>query len=146
MTRPGPSRLLVTGSRHWEDDQPVEEALARYRHRHLTLVYGKARGLDEIAATIWIGWGEKTSAHPARWSLHGKRAGGIRNQEMVNLGGFVACLAFPLPGSRGTWDCVMRAEVAGISVIFPAPTLFDYGNDITPPAGDPPTPRNGDRE
>lgn len=122
MTTAEPTRLLVTGSRHWDDVQWVEDALTRYRRRHLTLVYGKARGLDDIASAIWIGWGEKTSAHPARWSLHGKRAGGIRNQEMVDLGGFVACLAFPLAGSKGTWDCVRRAEAAGIPVVFPAPT------------------------
>lgn len=45
-------------------------------------------------------------------------AGGVRNQEMVNLGGYLVCLAFPLAGSRGTWDCVARARVAGIPVEF----------------------------
>lgn len=43
-------------------------------------------------------------------------AGLVRNQLMVDLGADI-CLAFPLPGSRGTWDCMGRAEAAGIKVI-----------------------------
>ena len=32
--------------------------------------------------------------------------------------------AFPMKGSRGTWDCVRRAEKAGIPV-----TVFDHPAD-----------------
>jgi hypothetical protein len=34
---------------------------------------------------------------------------------MVDLGADL-CLAFPMPRSRGTWDCVRRAKKAGIVV------------------------------
>jgi hypothetical protein len=115
-----PDKLLVTGSRHWDDVDMVEEVLGIFRHRRLTLVHGDAPGLDRIAATIWIGWGKKSWPHRARWRLHGNAAGPIRNQEMVDRGGFTACLAFPLGVSRGTRDCMRRAEAAGISV-FEAP-------------------------
>lgn len=43
-------------------------------------------------------------------------AGVYRNQAMVHLGADI-CLAFPLPGSTGTYDCVRRAEIAHIRVI-----------------------------
>ncbi|MFE2994168.1 hypothetical protein ACFXG4_04040 [Nocardia sp. NPDC059246] len=68
--------------------------------------------------------------HPADWNRHcdnncrhrprrpGERcatAGPLRNQHMVDLGAD-ECRGFPLPGSRGTYDCMRRAERAGIPV------------------------------
>lgn len=55
-------------------------------------------------------------AHPADWGKHGKAAGPIRNQQMVDLGADVV-LAFPLGESRGTRHCMAAAEKAGIPVI-----------------------------
>jgi hypothetical protein len=53
--------------------------------------------------------------HPADWS-RGKRGGPERNARMVAAGADV-CLAFPLPGSRGTVDCMRKAQAAGIPVL-----------------------------
>lgn len=74
--------------------------------------------------------------HPADWDAcsvdcahapHRNRSGRMycpvaghrRNRHMVWLGADLV-LAFPLPGprtrSRGTWDCVKRAQAAGIPV------------------------------
>lgn len=39
---------------------------------------------------------------------------------MVDLGADL-CLAFPLPDSRGTKDCMARAKKAGIKVISMGP-------------------------
>jgi hypothetical protein len=43
-------------------------------------------------------------------------AGHLRNQEMVDATAY-ACLAFPLPDSRGTKDCITRAKKADIEII-----------------------------
>jgi hypothetical protein len=44
-------------------------------------------------------------------------AGGRRNQAMADAQPRARlCLAFPTPGSRGTWDMVRRATAAGIEV------------------------------
>lgn len=70
--------------------------------------------------------------HPADWGrtcdircFHRQRvkdghpycamAGPIRNQAMVDLGAHLV-LAFPLPESRGTWQCVSAARSAGLVV------------------------------
>lgn len=116
------TRILVTGSRRYHLASIVRNALQPYRGRGLTLVHGRAPGLDTLAATIWHSWGEASDPHPADWTRYGSNAGPIRNQEMINLGGYLACLAFPLPGSRGTWDCVHRATQAGIPVHYPEET------------------------
>lgn len=129
-------RLLVTGSRHYSD----VEIVRRWLHNafeylsveeweeisfnevnvvlpsseRVVLVHGGARGLDSLAATLWsMHGGGSVEAHPADWEKHGKAAGPIRNQEMVNLGADL-CLAFPLGESRGTRDCIYRALLAGI--------------------------------
>lgn len=61
---------------------------------------------------------------PADWQKLGKSAGPTRNQAMVETakrfqeyGHSVVCYAFPGPKSRGTIDCLSRAERAGIETI-----------------------------
>ena len=122
-----PYRILVTGSRDWSNAASVTREFHAlwYRlngnqppegHTRIIVVDGAAPGLDEIAhrEAVRRGWGSER--HPADWTTHGKRAGPIRNQAMVDLGADI-CLAFPTASSVGTWDCVRRANRAGIRVI-----------------------------
>jgi hypothetical protein len=111
------TRILITGSRDWIDADSIEHALELFR-LPLVVVHGDCpTGADAIAKR-WADAtdGARQESHPADWSL-GKKAGPLRNQEMVDLGGYYACLAFPLGESRGTRDCMRRAEKAGIPVI-----------------------------
>lgn len=110
-------RLLVTGSRDYSDWRKVERVLALFAPSAPVLVHGGAPGLDTLAAAIWTRWGGDVLAVPAQWAKLGKRAGPIRNQLMVDLGGYIACLAFPLADSVGTRDCMRRADKAGILVL-----------------------------
>ncbi|MBF6326499.1 DUF2493 domain-containing protein [Nocardia cyriacigeorgica] len=114
-------RLLVTGSRDWVDRQTIRDALAQawrdLQPGPIVLVHGAARGADSIAADIWTSGGLPVEAHPADWDTHGRKAGVLRNQVMVDAGADL-CLAFPFPLGRsiGTWDCIRRAKAAGIHV------------------------------
>jgi len=119
-------RILVTGSRNWDDRSTISLVLRKYfdSNRTAVLVHGAYhRGADQIADQIWRSLGGTVEPHPAMWELHGKSAGPIRNQEMCNLGADV-CLAFPLGASPGTRDCMRRAGMHHIPVI-------NYG-DATP--------------
>ncbi len=120
-------RILITGSRELTDKYLVYDAIAQAVLEHqisnskpweqpVTVIHGAAKGADSLAgrwADILEGFEEER--HPADWDKHGKKAGPIRNQEMVDLGADV-CLAFfkQGAGNRGTSDCVSRAEKAGI--------------------------------
>ena len=117
------SRILVTGSRNWTDVDKVRRTLGLFLPDPYgvdimpELVHGDARGLDRMAAMIWQDWMGPTMAYPAQWDLYGNAAGPIRNQAMVDAGGYSVCLAFPIGESRGTRDCMDRARKAGILVL-----------------------------
>jgi hypothetical protein len=63
------------------------------------------------------GYTISTETHKADWTTHGKGAGPLRNQKMVDLGADIA-VAYMHEGSRGTADCVARAKKAGIEVLL----------------------------
>jgi hypothetical protein len=124
MNTPQEVRVLVTGSRDWNDVKAVHSALHQVEAEHpgqpLVVVHGSARGADALAAQ----WATRQRAfgrpvcqeeHRADWNAHGRAAGPIRNQHMVGYGATV-CLAFIKDGSRGASDCTRRAEAAGIPV------------------------------
>lgn len=128
-----PPRILVTGSRDWEDWSVIEDALidALTDFPGATLVHGACpSGADDIADKIWLSWydGERLERHPAQWRKHDggcpqwhvgksvcKRAGFRRNGEMVDLGADVV-LAFRKNGSTGTSDTIQKAGDAGLLV------------------------------
>ncbi|GAB2666505.1 SLOG family protein [Nocardia goodfellowii] len=112
-------RILLTGSRSWTDRTTVHQALAEHHNQDiaLTVVHGdNPHGADRIARNWCIRHTDVTEErHPADWERHGKAAGPIRNAHMVELGADLV-LAFPLPSSRGTHDCINRAKTAGIPI------------------------------
>lgn len=120
-------RLVVTGSRHWpvRDAVIVHQALSAILaalHRtmavvgafpNLVVVDGKCPygGVDQYAST----WATQPSS---RWLgvtnercepriVNGRVRGPERNERMVAAGADMG-LAFPMPGSRGTIDCIHR--------------------------------------
>lgn len=116
------ARILVTGSRDWTDVATIEQALADAwselgNRSDVVLVQGECHlgGADQIAADIWRSWDLIVEGHPAEMGPNGHVLGPKRNAHMVSLGADV-CLAFPLPSSRGTKNCMRLARESGIPV------------------------------
>lgn len=116
-------RVLVTGSRAWPDPLGVAHELTTLylQHGPFTLIHGAcATGADAAAHH----WHETAGAnlgcievrYPADWEQFGKRAGPIRNEQMVKEAGADLVLAFPLFDSRGTRHTIDLAREAGIPV------------------------------
>ena len=66
------------------------------------------RRADRLAAQAAREFGMRTEAHRADWDTHGKAAGPIRNQQMLDAGAqrVIACVDNPLDQSRGPADMV----------------------------------------
>ena len=116
-----PFRVLVTGSRTWDDKDFIWNVLdvALAELGAVTIVHGACpKGADAIAQG-WVrhqlvnGGHVRAERHAANWSAYGKAAGFRRNAEMVALGADLA-LAFIRDGSKGATGCADLAERAGI--------------------------------
>lgn len=109
-------RVLITGSRSWDDPEAIIGALwaARDELGDFILVSGACpTGADRMAEEAATRAGLPIERHPADWHVHGKRAGYLRNAEMVATGADL-CLAFIRGGSRGATMTADMAEKAGI--------------------------------
>ncbi|WP_037616369.1 SLOG family protein [Streptomyces aureus] len=134
-------RILVTGSRDWDDRRTVWQAIASTvmasapSTATIVVVHGDCPDGADAHAAAWAAAAQGDNrrpvieeGHPADWRPGGvfdRAAGFRRNAEMVNAGAD-ACLAFLAPCSKpsctelkphpshGTAHCAELAEQAGI--------------------------------
>ena len=121
-------RVLVTGSREFDNLEMIDEALYNVWFDNighdsddkLVIIEGGAVGADRLAAKSATGNPDVCilEEYPAQWNLHGKAAGPIRNQQMLDTGvDLVLAFYKKGAGNRGTQDMVNRAEAAGVTVV-----------------------------
>ncbi len=127
-------RVLVCGSRTWSDPATIHAVLfglsAMQRDDgsegdpEFVVITGGAAGADR-QATVWAQtWDRRWAVYLADWSEHGKAAGPIRNQRMLDEGTPDVVWAFvdkPLAESKGTADMCRRAKAAGLPVYVVSP-------------------------
>jgi hypothetical protein len=113
-------RILVTGSRDWDDLWILETAIQQEWWKrggtafNVAIIHGDCpTGADKMADAVALKARFRVERHPALWAKHGRAAGPIRNREMVEAGADV-CLAFIKNKSRGATGCADMAEKAGI--------------------------------
>lgn len=111
-------RILITGSRDWTDAATIEAALLEFdKSWDVTLMSGACpTGADALCEEFAHHAGWKVEVYPADWDAYGKKAGFIRNAEMVNMGADV-CIAFIKNGSKGATMTRDLAQKAGIRTI-----------------------------
>jgi hypothetical protein len=118
--------IIVTGDREWDDKETIKKVLARFPHNKDTkVIHGDCRGADKMAAEAAEELGQEPIPYPADWGKHGKAAGIIRNQEMLDEHpDAYHVLAFHgrIHKSRGTKDMMMRSSKDGRAVFLIPPT------------------------
>lgn len=112
-------RVLVCGGRDYSGTATVYAVLDDLLRTNagLVVIEGGARGADRIARDWTTNHNEGSVEHwsfPADWDKYGKRAGYIRNKEMLDVGKPDLVLAFP--GGRGTADMIRQSRKAGVQV------------------------------
>lgn len=114
-------RIIVCGSRFVTEDNAVYDVVDRAIEEvggRIIFVHGNSAGADRVVASYAQELGYTTEEHEANWRSFGRRAGPLRNAEMVDLGADL-CLAFPmgtLASTPAAADCVLRAEQRSIPV------------------------------
>jgi hypothetical protein len=110
-------RVLVCGGRDYPDSgrDSLFASLDRLLVGATWLIHGDARGVDRLAGQWAHQRGIPVTPFPANWNAYGKRAGWLRNQEMLDIGKPDLVIAFP--GGGGTADMVRRARKAGVRVV-----------------------------
>lgn len=109
-------RALFFGSRDWDDPFPIA-AFILALDPDATVIHGSAPGADTLAGNFARIQELEILAFPADWDKHGKAAGPIRNQQMLEEGEPDIAFGFvnkPLAQSRGSADMARRAAAAGI--------------------------------
>lgn len=108
-------RVIVCGGRDYNDAATMFRALTE--HGVTWLAEGGANGADWLARHWALSQSPRVpvTTYPADWEQHGKAAGPIRNQFMLENAKPDAVIAFP--GGKGTADMVRRAKAAGVCVI-----------------------------
>ena len=112
-------KVLACGSRGYGDAELIREAFkALPEGEPITVIEGGARGADTLAKGVAGEFGFAVEEHLPDWERHGRAAGVIRNQKMLDEGKPDLVLAFGLdiPLTPGTADMVWRAKKAGVPV------------------------------
>lgn len=104
--------VAIVGSREYADLDAVRtyvRDLVCYVGARL-IISGGARGVDRVAVATAKQHGGMTKVYPADWQRHGKRAGFIRNQQIVHNADKV--VAFWDGKSNGTHHTIKLADDA----------------------------------
>lgn len=121
----GVVRVLVCGGRDFGDRDAVFRTLNELcgpcsderplGTTELIVIHGACpTGADRWADEWVMVEHSRFMEFPADWRTHGRAAGPIRNQRMLDEGKPDLVIAFP--GGRGTADMVRRAKKAGVEV------------------------------
>lgn len=113
-----PLRVLICGSRTFDDARLMCEQVMRLP-MGATVIHGGAKGADSLADFYAREMRLDVEVYPADWKQYGKRAGYLRNVQMLQEGKPDLVLAFvdkPLSESRGTAMMVGLAMKADVEV------------------------------
>lgn len=124
-----PLRLIVAGGRDFADYGLLRGVLQDWLAQHaqdphngarpVMVVSGHARGADALGERFARELGLGLEVYPADWQALGKRAGFVRNSQMVAIAD--ALVAFWDGASHGTLDTIRKMQAAGKPV-----AVYDY--------------------
>lgn len=123
-------KVIIAGSRSITSAAAVERALAHAEDHGLDVtevVSGGARGVDRLGAAWARGRGLPVRLYLPDWDGQGKRAGLIRNEQMVRAADALVALHDGV--SKGTAHTIRMARAAGLPVYV----YDDEGHLVTAP-------------
>ena len=113
-------KIIIAGSRLLESKEDQAQCFRLFGHsdllkRAMVIMSGKCRGAD-AHGEAWAGvQGLTVEVYPAQWSTYGRRAGPLRNQQMIDAGAR-GLVVLTRGASRGSRDMLRRASGAGLAI------------------------------
>jgi hypothetical protein len=106
--------IIVAGSRSFNDYQLLKARLDFFTQNQseIVVISGCAKGADELGERWAAEKGHRVERFPANWSVHGKRAGFVRNVVMADHAD--AVVVFWDGESRGTKHMLELARKRGL--------------------------------
>ncbi len=110
-------RVLVTGSRDWDDWELIHKEFLKLP-KDTVIGHGDAEGLDRMAHVVATELGFEVKRYPANWNpTDAKRSGLYRNTQMLWDFNPDLCLAFrSKPNSRGTNDMIYKCKMKRVDI------------------------------
>lgn len=120
-------KMIVNGSRGFSNYVYLRDALKElfmikgYNPTQVEIISGGARGADQYAIRFATEYNLKLTIMNADWGVHGKRAGIIRNQEMLDYATSdpndrAMLISFWDGKSKGTKHMIDIAQKSGIDI------------------------------
>lgn len=109
-------KVLICGGREWTNELLIAGRLLKLSEKfEVIVVHGNSRGADRIADARAHALGLERRSYPADWDKHGRAAGMIRNQEMLNKENPDLVIGFHdnIKESKGTENMLRHAYEAG---------------------------------
>ena len=93
-------KIAIIGSRTFNDYTLLQKTLELYKSKITLIVSGAAHGADSLGEKWAINNNIQTLIFPANWNMYGKRAGFIRNKDIIKNSEYI--IAFWDGKSKGT--------------------------------------------
>ena len=115
-------KILICGDRNWQDKEPIRRELKTIIKLFgpvAHIIHGCCRGADKMAGEVAEEMGIEVMEFPADWNKYGRKAGILRNIEMLDEGKPDMVLAFHenIANSKGTANMVSRSKSDGLTVL-----------------------------
>ena len=117
-------RILVCGGRRFDDydllEKTINDVIAEAGRTDIEIVSGHCVGADKLGELYAEKHNAQVKIFPAEWKKYGKRAGPMRNKQMVDyISGFKnkIVIAFVSANTKGTRNTITLAKKANIRVI-----------------------------
>lgn len=117
-------KMLICGGRHFCDytllESVADKVVKDYDFSQIEIVSGHCIGADRLCEEYARRRNFAVKIFPAEWKNYGKRAGPIRNKQMID---YIAAfedkvvIAFTSPNTKGTKNTIALAQKANIRVI-----------------------------
>ena len=117
-----PEKVAIVGSRTWTNWEAVRDYVNSLEP-DTVVVSGGARGVDQWAEIFANERGLETIIYRADWRTHGKRAGILRNKDIIDASDRV--VAFWCDASTGTQNSIERAWASKKPVLIFRPPKLD---------------------